>query len=65
MMRGKALECISLVGAAVGKAQFGADAVEMMEYLVRLQESAGAKGGGSKGEDLVDQAREAYGNNLR
>lgn len=37
MLRGKAMECISLIGMAVGKEQFGQDAKEVMEILIRTQ----------------------------
>ena len=30
MLRGKAMECISLIGVAVGKEKFAADAKEVM-----------------------------------
>lgn len=38
ILRSKSLECISLVGMAVGKEKFGADAKQVMEVLVRLQD---------------------------
>jgi len=37
MLRAKAVECISLVGMAVGKERFAADAKEVMDMLMRLQ----------------------------
>ena len=37
MLRAKAVECISLVGMAVGRARFAADAREVMDMLMRLQ----------------------------
>ena len=37
MLRGKAMECISLIGVAVGVNKFGADAKEVMETLIRTQ----------------------------
>ena len=37
MLRAKAVECISLVGMAVGKDRFAADAKEVMDMLMRLQ----------------------------
>ena len=33
MLRGKAMECISLIGVAVGKEKFAADAKEVMDCL--------------------------------
>eukprot|EP01123_Difflugia_compressa_P007967 TRINITY_DN225_c0_g1_i1.p1 TRINITY_DN225_c0_g1~~TRINITY_DN225_c0_g1_i1.p1 ORF type:complete len:1096 (-),score=260.74 TRINITY_DN225_c0_g1_i1:411-3698(-) len=38
-MRGKAMECISLIGIAVGKEKFMADAITVMETLVNIQNS--------------------------
>jgi len=40
MLRGKAMECISLIGVAVGKERFGPDAKEVMEILITTQTSA-------------------------
>lgn len=40
LMRAKALECISLVGMAVGKERFGADAALVLQYIQAIQ-SAG------------------------
>lgn len=40
MLRAKALECISLVGMAVGKDRFKADAQNVMQYMQAVQ-SAG------------------------
>lgn len=37
LMRAKALECISLVGMAVGKERFGADAAGVMQYMQAVQ----------------------------
>jgi hypothetical protein len=37
LLRGKALECISLIGVAVGKAKFGADALDVMDMMVKAQ----------------------------
>ena len=37
MLRAKAVECISLVGMAVGKERFAKDAKEVMDMLMRLQ----------------------------
>ena len=37
MLRAKAVECISLVGMAVGRARFAADAREIMQMLMQLQ----------------------------
>ena len=34
MLRGKAMECISLIGVAVGKEKFAADAKEVMDCLI-------------------------------
>lgn len=39
MMRAKALECISLVGMAVGKERFGSDAGAIMQYMQNVQNS--------------------------
>ena len=39
MMRGKAMECISLIGLAVGKEKFGPDAVQIMEVLMAAQQA--------------------------
>ena len=39
MLRGKAMECISLIGVAVGKERFGPDAKEVMEILIKTQTS--------------------------
>uniref|UniRef100_A0A7S0VCH6 TOG domain-containing protein n=1 Tax=Polytomella parva TaxID=51329 RepID=A0A7S0VCH6_9CHLO len=39
LLRAKALECISLVGMAVGKEKFRVDANEVMSYLQHLQQS--------------------------
>lgn len=41
MLRAKALECISLVGVAVGKERFREDARQMMNYLQQLQQVRG------------------------
>jgi hypothetical protein len=37
VLRGKTMECISLMGIAVGKEKFIHDAKEIMELLVRTQ----------------------------
>uniref|UniRef100_A0A7S0J6U6 TOG domain-containing protein n=1 Tax=Calcidiscus leptoporus TaxID=127549 RepID=A0A7S0J6U6_9EUKA len=37
MLRGKAMECISLIGVAVGKEKFGADAQAVMEMLIQTR----------------------------
>lgn len=37
MLRGKAMECISLIGIAVGKEVFGQDAKEVMDMMMALQ----------------------------
>eukprot|EP00249_Psilotum_nudum_P013400 c24308_g1_i1 orf=266-3634(-) len=37
MLRAKALECISLVGMAVGKEKFGQDAKQVMDVLMAIQ----------------------------
>jgi hypothetical protein len=37
MLRAKAVECISLVGMAVGKERFASDAKEVMDMLMQLQ----------------------------
>ncbi|KAL9274571.1 Importin-5-like protein [Drosera capensis] len=39
MLRAKAMECVSLVGMAVGKEKFKDDAKQVMELLVSLQDS--------------------------
>ena len=39
MMRGKAMECISLIGLAVGKEKFAPDAVQIMEVLMAAQQA--------------------------
>lgn len=39
MMRGKAMECISLIGLAVGKEKFAPDAVQVMEVLMAAQQT--------------------------
>ena len=38
MLRGKSMECISLIGVAVGKEAFGADAKEVMDLLLASQQ---------------------------
>ncbi|KAL1510219.1 hypothetical protein AB1Y20_006547 [Prymnesium parvum] len=38
VLRGKAMECISLVGMAVGKEVFGADAKDVMDILIATQQ---------------------------
>ena len=37
LLRAKALECVSLVGMAVGKERFRADAQEVMAFMQQLQ----------------------------
>lgn len=37
LLRAKALECVSLVGMAVGKDRFRADAQEVMAFMQQLQ----------------------------
>jgi len=37
MLRGKAMECISLIGMAVGKEKFFGDAKEVMDFMVQAQ----------------------------
>ena len=37
MLRGKAMECISLIGVAVGKERFSGDAKEVMDLLISTQ----------------------------
>ncbi|CAN0226501.1 unnamed protein product [Pylaiella littoralis] len=39
LLRGKALECVSLVGATVGKERFGVDALSVMQLMVQAQAS--------------------------
>eukprot|EP00698_Gefionella_okellyi_P011181 TRINITY_DN2935_c0_g1_i1.p1 TRINITY_DN2935_c0_g1~~TRINITY_DN2935_c0_g1_i1.p1 ORF type:complete len:1109 (-),score=299.02 TRINITY_DN2935_c0_g1_i1:650-3934(-) len=38
MLRGKSMECISLIGMAVGKEKFQADARDVMDFLVQAQQ---------------------------
>jgi len=38
MLRGKAMECISLIGVAVGPEKFGADAKEVMDLIIASQQ---------------------------
>jgi len=45
MLRGKTIECVSLIGLAVGAEKFAADASEVMELLLSSQ---------VKGEELAD-----------
>jgi len=40
LLRGKAMECISLIGVAVGKDKFRQDAKDVMEVLMRTQQGA-------------------------
>lgn len=40
LLRAKALECVSLVGMAVGKERFRADAQEVMAFMQQLQVSS-------------------------
>ena len=42
LLRAKALECISLVGMAVGRDRFRADANEVMKFMSALQVTATA-----------------------
>ena len=37
LLRGKTIECISLIGLAVGTEKFSADASEVMEMLLKTQ----------------------------
>ena len=37
LLRAKSLECVSLVGMAVGKERFRADAQEVMAFMQQLQ----------------------------
>jgi len=39
MLRGKAMECISLIGVAVGAEIFGADAKEVMDLIIASQQA--------------------------
>jgi len=39
-LRARAIECVSLIGVAVGKAKFNADAKQVMELLMRTQQQA-------------------------
>lgn len=39
MLRGKAIECISLIAVAVQKERFGPDAKEILEYMLKTQAS--------------------------
>ena len=39
MLRAKAMECVSLVGMAVGKERFRQDGVEVMQFLAQLQQT--------------------------
>jgi hypothetical protein len=38
MLRARAIECVSLIGVAVGKEKFGKDAQEVMQLLIRTQQ---------------------------
>ena len=38
MLRGKAMECLSLIGVAVGKERFKGDAKDVMDVLIKTQE---------------------------
>jgi len=40
-LRGKVMECISLIGLSVGRERFGADAAQVMDALVRTSADAG------------------------
>lgn len=44
LLRGKAMESIALIGQAVGKARFSADAKQVMDILVRLHTNNEAEG---------------------
>jgi len=44
LLRAKALECISLVGMAVGRDRFRADANEVMKFMSALQVTGVANG---------------------
>ena len=37
MLRGKTIECVSLIGLAVGAQKFLGDAAKMMDFLVKTQ----------------------------
>lgn len=39
LLRGKTLECVSLVGSTVGKERFGVDALSVMQLMVQAQAS--------------------------
>jgi hypothetical protein len=39
MLRGKAMECISLIGVAVGKEKFGTHAKSVMELFIASQQA--------------------------
>ena len=43
MLRAKSLECISLVGVAVGKQIFAEDAVQIMQIMMELQRTCGGE----------------------
>lgn len=36
LLRGKTIECISLIGLAVGSEKFAPDAAEVMEMLIKV-----------------------------
>lgn len=42
MLRGKAMECISLIGVAVGKEVFAQDAKEVMDLIIATQQASDA-----------------------
>ena len=48
LLRGKTIECISLIGLAVGKEKFLPDAGEVMELLLKTQKGDGGE------EELAD-----------
>ena len=41
LLRGKTIECISLIGLAVGSEKFMPDAAEIMEVLLKAQQQMG------------------------
>ncbi len=56
LLRGKTIECISLIGLAVGKDKFMADAGEVMELLLKTQQ----KGEGGEEELADDDPQMSY-----
>lgn len=51
LLRGKCVECISLIGLAVGKEKFGPDAGEVMELLVKTQAELGSEEASADADD--------------